>query len=323
MQLPSEQERLIKIFHPYAREQMSRVRSEGTRFVHYTSAEAAVSILKNKEVWMRKSSCMNDFMEVKHGLACLHNAYMNKYGEKFKSSMNRIFEGLSSEIEQPFDSLTPLIDANTYLTCVSEHNDGEDTFGRLSMWRAYGKTTGVAFVMNNAPFLTPSTALKAYTSPVAYLNDKDFGEELGKVAENIVREADFLKTQTREAIKNRVLMMFIFAAVSTKHPCFEEEKEWRVVYLPSLWTSNYLRRDVQVIKGTPQPIYKIPLKNIPKKDGQDGLVGVEIPELIERIIIGPTQYPREMGEAFVDLLKEAGMADADKKVLASSIPLRQ
>ena len=45
---------------------------------------------------------------------------------------------------------------DTYLTSISEHRNKEDTFGRLSMWRAYGETTGVALVMNNSPFLTPS-----------------------------------------------------------------------------------------------------------------------------------------------------------------------
>ena len=31
---------------------------------------------------------------------------------------------------------------NTYITCVSEHQDSEDKHGRLSMWRAFGGGTG-------------------------------------------------------------------------------------------------------------------------------------------------------------------------------------
>jgi len=61
MQMPPERERLIQIFHPYALERLANAQSQGTRFVYYTSADAAISILKNKEVWMRKSSCMNNF----------------------------------------------------------------------------------------------------------------------------------------------------------------------------------------------------------------------------------------------------------------------
>jgi hypothetical protein len=61
MELSPDLERLLKIFMPNAYRQQERLRTEGRRFVHYTNAEAALSILRSKEVWMRKSSCMNDF----------------------------------------------------------------------------------------------------------------------------------------------------------------------------------------------------------------------------------------------------------------------
>jgi len=326
MQLTQERERLLNIFYPYSREKFSAILSTGTRFVHYTSADVAMSVLKNKEVWMRKSSCMNDFSEIQHGLDCLYRAYRDsKHGEKFKSILNHIFDGFNVEIEQLFDSWTPSIYVDTDLTCFSEHKDTEDNLGRLSMWRAYGGTTGVALVLNNSPFITPSETLKAYSSPVAYLSDKDFAERFVKIATNIENETEFVREQGREVIKGYVFAMFRFAAVCTKHPGFAEEKEWRVVYCPSLEKSDYLVKDIQVIRGIPQPVYKIPLKNIPERDGQDGLSGVEIPELIERIIIGPTQYPLALGEAFVELLQQAGMnlENASKKVFISEIPLRQ
>ncbi len=321
MQTP-EEEKFFSIFYPYSREKFSTAREKGTRFVHYTSADAAMCILKNKEVWMRKSSCMNDFTEVQYGLKCLSEAYQ-KSG--FKAILDRIFDGLSAEIEQLFDSWTFLIYADTYLTCFSEHEDREDTIGRLSMWRAYGGETGVALVLNNSPFITPSETLKAYSSPVAYLNAQVFAERFGMIATNIEKEAEFVRQQGREAIKNRVFAMFRFAAVSTKHPGFAEEKEWRIVFSPSLAKSDHLTKSIEVVRGIPQPVYKIPLVNIPAKEGQDGLSGIEIPEIIERIIIGPTRYPLALGEAFLDLLQRAGMSqeEAGKKIVSSDIPLRQ
>ncbi len=73
-----------------------------------------------------------------------------------------------------------------------------------------------------------------------------------------------------------------------------------------------------MIGGTPQPIYKIPLRNIP----EEGLIGVDIPEFLERIIIGPTEYSSAMREAFETLLTDAGVDDPAQRVHVSDIPLR-
>jgi hypothetical protein len=62
-------------------------------------------------------------------------------------------------------------------------------------------------------------------------------------------------------------------------------------------------KEICTIGGIPQPVYKIPLRNIPEED----FVGVEIPELLDRIIIGPTEYPDAIQEAFTDLLSTCGV----------------
>lgn len=320
MQLTPEQERLNKIFFPYAYERQSCVLSGGIRFVHYTNADAAMNILRSKEVWMRKSSCMVDFLEVQHGLTCLYKTYnQSEAGKVFKRALNDIYDGLVSDIEKLFNAWTPYFQTNTYLACVSEHNDSEDSFGRLSMWRAYSETTGVAFVMNSSPFFSPTQVLKAYTSPVAYLSDQEFEAEFEKIANNIFDEKDFLKKQDGQMIINLVFNALKFAVLCTKHPGFMEEKEWRVVYSPSMEKSEHLKKEIQVVKGVPQPVYKIPLRDIP----DEGLTGIEIPSLIDRIIIGPSQYPQALQEAFCDLLYEAGVKDPQNTVVVSDIPLRQ
>ena len=318
MELTPDQIQLTEIFHPYAFERQNIVRSSDTRFVHYTSAAAAMSILKTKTVWMRKTSCMKDFMEVQHGLECLAQAYHGEAGNRFKATLNDMFSGISDEIEKLFNAWQPHLRNDTYITCLSEHLIAEDSFGRLSMWRAFSGTTGVALVLNNAPFLNPSDALKAYTSPVAYLDDEAFQQELAKIADGIKANADFIHTQGWEAVISYVFNAFKFAALCTKHPGFREEMEWRIIYTPTMEKSEHLVNEIEVIGGTPQPIYKIPLKNIPK----DGLIGIDIPELLERIIIGPTEYPSAMREAFEILLADAGVDDPANRIYVSNIPLR-
>jgi hypothetical protein len=275
-------------------------------------------MLRNREVWLRKSSCMNDYMEVEHGLQCLESAYWGDSGKRFQATLNAIFEGICKDIESLFDSWQGHFRSDTYLMCVSEHDDQEDDFGRLSMWRAYSEGTGVALVLNNTVFLNPSDALKAYTSPVAYMDNRTFAEELHAIADAIQEASDFVYSQGREATIRCVFDAFKFASLCTKHPGFREKQEWRVVYSPSIASSVHLIKDIRIIKGIPQPIYKIPLRDIP----DEGFVGTEIPSLLNRLIIGPSQYPGAMREAFLDLLSEAGIPEPSTRVCVSSIPLR-
>jgi hypothetical protein len=55
---------------------------------------------------------------------------------------------------------------------------------------------------------------------------------------------------------------------------------------------------------------------------EEGFEGATIPELIDRIIIGPMKYPTVTVNAFVEMLFDAGIQDAAERVVVSRIPLR-
>lgn len=316
----SDIEKFLQVFFPYVHQREDWLKENGTNLVHYTSAEAAMNILRTKEIWLRESTCMNDFMEVQHGIDCLSAAYnTHENGKKFQAALNGIFGGITKDVEAKFNESVGLLKSETYLMCLSEHDPNENELGRLSMWRAYSANSGVAIVINTRAPLNDSGALNAFTLPVEYLSDADFADKLGRIAEAIQSEAAFIEKQGRETVANVIFNMLRFGAIATKHPGFKEEKEWRVVYSPKLTPSDHLVKDVKVINGTPQTIFKIPLKNIPER----GLRGLEIPEMIERIIIGPTQFPLAMWKAFVTLLADAGVQNPESKVWTSRIPLRK
>ena len=63
--------KLAEIFYPYARGQLTDVLQKKSRFVHYTSATVAVSVINNGQMWMRNATTMNDFSEVDYGLGLL------------------------------------------------------------------------------------------------------------------------------------------------------------------------------------------------------------------------------------------------------------
>jgi hypothetical protein len=324
-QLTPTQQRLYGIFHPLAaakdaEAREAEARGKQVRFVYYTRAETAMQIIKNRRIWMRKSACMNDFTEIQYGLNHLYKAYGGSLGTRLRTILNSLFSGLYSEVEKIFDDWTGHPKFDTYITSVSEHKEDEDTFGRLSMWRAYGGTTGVALVMKSEAFQStvPSDVLKIYGSPVAYLDEAGFVKAFSEVVDNIESNADFLKEQSREEIRGRLYRMFAFAAVCTKHPSFYEELEWRVMYFPWWERSEYVKREIEVIGGAPQPVHKIPLEDIAEKN----LSGLTIPALIDRIIVGPTRDPVAIRDAFLYLLLDAGVERPLERIFLSGIPLR-
>lgn len=71
--------RLEGIFLPAAMRQRLKLFDGGNRpfarFVHYTSAEAALSIIRTKRMWLRNTNCMTDFREVEHGHGILKSFF--------------------------------------------------------------------------------------------------------------------------------------------------------------------------------------------------------------------------------------------------------
>jgi DUF2971 family protein len=313
-----DQARLYKIFFPYASRRIAEATTSNRRLVYYTSADTAVSVIRNREVWMRKSSLMNDYREIEHGFDCLNAAYKKSHA-RMQAILDGMFPGLCARLEEKFNGWLPHFRSDTYIACASEHDDSEDKFGRLSMWRAYGGTTGVAIVLNGGPFFRPSDALKAYSSPIAYEDANGFEREFAAMIGSVEENADFLKSVGEEIIISNLFMAFRYSILSTKHSGFHEEREWRVIYSPSFQKSERLSTTIVSIDGTPQSICKIPLRDVP----EEGLFGLELPELIDRVIIGPTKFPVGIYDALVTVLTDAGVKNAARKVIVSDIPLRQ
>ena len=103
--IPAEREtaaRLLRIFFPYQTTRRDRMIRDGGRFVHYTSAENALKIIKAKCIWMRNATCMTDYREVQHGFAALQQ-YFNVHSHMFSSAMNDCFPRVAEDAFALFD----------------------------------------------------------------------------------------------------------------------------------------------------------------------------------------------------------------------------
>jgi hypothetical protein len=263
---------------------------------------------------------MTDYREVQHG----HELLLRFFNEgthrsDFCAALNRCHSNLGEESLKLFDQWWINIRVNTYICSISEHEDQEDTHGRLSMWRAFGQQSRArAAMVIRVPEIGSADGLHVQLSPVAYFEYPELEAQFLGIIRNINANGNFLRTIPSDHLKNTVFLMLVSAAVSLKHQGFLEEKEWRVIYLPQANPSPLIERSLVVIDGIPQDIYKIPLKENPDGD----VVGLGIPSLVDRIIIGPTAYGVPIYTTFVDLLQREGVAEPEKRVVFAGIPIR-
>lgn len=323
----------------YGKSRIDKAVKDNRRFVHYTSTEAALSIISRNEIWLRNSGVMNDYSEIAHGEACFRfclfdNEDAVQHAEKV---LGQIQEGLLHRLQQHFVGTALPRRAHTYLLSISEHGpetlypglvDEESYYGRLSMWRAYGSGGGVALIFDQGPLMNPTNAIPAYTSPVFYGTPSEFAHEFHKVLSSLEHRMDEVKQVDPEIIWTNLANFVHFTCLACKHPGFREEREWRVTYSADVSDeyvsdkifndTSRIKREFRVVNSIPQRIYKIPFVSYE----EDGFKGMALPEILKSVIIGPTQYPSVVYDTLYFALRKAGFDEEKIKMAVSNIPLR-
>lgn len=296
------------------------------RFVHYTSADAALKIIRKKRFWMRNTNCMSDFSEVQHGFDILHRFFADKAKkESFTKAVDDCIPGVASEAIAAFNNSWEDIRLNSYIACLSEHQDSEDSNGRLSMWRAFGGTETRIGIVLNIPYTLSSLPLGIIFSSVAYLSESAAHKDLEEVIGNVRANREYLRTIGRDVLVRIIFNTFLFHVVCLKHEGFHEEREWRAIYAPTLGAyapmpgpSQLIESSTEVISGVPQVVYKVPLD----ASVSDQIADLDFTQIFDHLIIGPTSYPWPIYSAFVGELTKAGVANSAERVRVSGIPIR-
>lgn len=308
--------KLESIFMPSARRRRDNLYNGNAfaKFVHYTTAEAALGIIRSKSLWMRNTKCMSDFREITHGREMLKKHFSETNAiNNFRELMNKCLPGSADKMVKLFDQWMIDTEFNTYISSISEHDPTEDQHGRLSMWRAFGGNSARVAIVLNVPWIPKrSLELAIGFAPVLYHNEKLICNEFNEILQNISQNIDFIKSANQDEVEGTIYNMLLSFVVSTKHDGFAEEREWRAIYRPQQNPSHHMNYEVEVINGIPQMVYKLPLD----KDDLDFV------NLFDRLIIGPTQYPSALGDAFNSELQKIGVADSEKRINISGIPIR-
>ena len=298
--------------------------SSNFRFAHYTSADTALRIIRgdgsDRSLWLRNATEMNDFSEIEYGQSCLELALgVEGVDDRFKRISDTLGIDFSTAVFGAMGAERARIKANTFLLSLSEH-DAADVVGRLSMWRAYGGTSNVCLLLRTEAFMTHQTAYDAGITAVHYGGPDGFIQRFTRIVESVESNLDELAKLDLGLVAFNWKAVLDDLVLSTKHPSFEEEREWRVIYQRKEHpTRPAPPSKVVSIYGIVRVVHYLPMQNVPEA----GVNNATLDEILERVIIGPTPNPGLVLEAFVNQLGEAGVTNPEQRVVASHIPLRR
>lgn len=290
---------------------------------HYTSLEVLESILKTDTFWFSNPLFMNDIEEVSFGI---------NEGVNLVWNMQELSEACGTQertniFYQVFNNcFLEFKDKNifsTYVLCFSEHNLSNND-GNLSMWRGYGSNgNGVAIILDfqkimgvgGSPFIFDQVHYDSREKRIELLKDKMV--EFSKFIKSLNATTDELDVAAQLAFERIKLF-----ALYTKHNGFEEEKEWRFVYLKEKEGDKLgiisQMCGYHIGPNGIEPKLKMKIKPIPPLINED----INLNTLIQKIILGPGLSDPLRVNAVLTMLDRCGKPALKEKVVASTIPFR-
>lgn len=221
---------------------------------HYTKSDAFLSILKNKELWASHILFQNDKKEATYALDLLSES-LNKNVSAF--TMNNI------DIQNLLSNIKPYIGQQIFTISFSEKCDD------LNQWRSYGNSNP-SYCLVFSPYklaqhICKNDSDECYFSDVKFnkciYNPETQREIINKLINNVLKELEELQI-TEKNIEEKLLQDFLTVSAFFKHPSFEEEQEWRLVF-QSVKTHSV---NIRTTKSGFIPYIKIPISEDYIKD---------------------------------------------------------
>lgn len=141
---------------------------------------------------------------------------------------------------------------------------------------------------------------------------------IGKAAKAIRELGADASEQALQEVARNYYVRIRRAALFSKHASFEEEREWRVVYLPDLDPSERFR-ELMGYAITPKGIQpKLKLRLGEKSIGRP----LHLEDVIDTILLGPTAGSLIAHHATIRLCEAAGQPALASRVKSSGTPYR-
>lgn len=290
---------------------------------HYTSIHALEKIMRNEEIWFSNPLFMNDLQEIRfgiqHGIIAFDKLRAEVTGAAGTLDRFKLIESAFMRYYREFDTNHAL---NVYVFCLSEHCP-EDNDGRLSMWRAYGGNgNGAALVLktdfltapkDDSPLLIGKVHYASNEQRIAWLEDKI------RIWCTIVQNSGMPDDKLYLAAHSIFSAIKLYALTS-KHRGFNEEKEWRLIYLPERDPNGLMKGALDYVVGKlgVEPKLKFPIRPLPLKSPEVWT----FEDILDRILLGPSLSDTLARMSIVRMLDVIGKPTFGQKVVSSGIPLR-
>jgi hypothetical protein len=296
-----------------------RLQNDPPLLAHYTSIQVVEQIIKNEEIWLSHPFYMNDLSELRFGMlqgmqdfpAYAQGAVATQERRRLLLEAFNFYVGHMNE--------NTLVD--TYVLCLSEHAPG-DKDGILSMWRSYASQGhGVALVFNTHNIPNPPQA-PLTIAKVIYGSTEERIRLLRKGLEDwaeITRTANLADDRLYLAALGAFQFIKAFALM-TKHKGFDEEAEWRIIYVPENDPDRRLVQQFSYFTSPRGVEPKLKFKIVPVLGGPPD--SLSLARLVEFILLGPSISSPIAKSAFSRVLDGTCLKDFGDRVFASTIPLR-
>ena len=288
---------------------------------HYTSIEVLEGIIRSNEFWFSHPLAMNDSEELMFGMQLGASAFRGSQPLAVACKTPQRHGLLLSAFENVFNHFWNTHAFDTYVFCTSEHKK-DNSDGRLSMWRGYGGNgAGAAIILdteklnvyNDSPLLIDRVTYATRDERIAWVQSR-----IAIVADTLekLEVPDDQLHLPAIAFLERLKRFSLF----TKARGFDEETEWRAVYMRERDTQNKLDSMFGYATARGGILPRLKLKIAPL----EGSFAKEfsLSDLVYRIILGPSQSGPLALMTVRRMLTQLGRPELAERVVASTIPYR-
>ena len=287
---------------------------ESISLYHYTSVDVLEKITERKEIWASSVHYLNDGREFAHAL------------ELFGSALERALQTnppCTEYLNKVREQLRQNAWRDVFVVSFSEHGD------LLSQWRAYcpaGRGVSIGLRQKDLHVAAAARGFRLVRCKYALISQRDaasrivrtWTNELDSICSPSIVSSHAVGADTdpefdidREYTGDDLVRMFAieFANVGPqmKDPAFAEEREWRLVGLPSEF--NKLE-----VRYRPGASYLVPYIRFPLPVTEDGRLK------LSDLVLGPTPHADLSRRAIINLL--ASRAVEVGRVRGTTVPFR-
>lgn len=312
IELPEKMQQCIDEFQHFIDKTIDKFSEENflDEIYHYTSSEGLLGIIESEKLRLTHSSYLNDPTEILYG----HEEIVNHAnGYRKKSDKDKDVEYFWSRFSEPFCSMR---EKQPVFVCSFSCAKND-----LTQWRSYANNGhGFCLEFNAGLF---SKVPPQYMGELIIFNKLRYGKDSVKeIYDEIILKVekslmllqlanDLIVNKFMEELAKQVSVLILYLGVLVKHPCYESEKEARLMCMGGkLIHSSQVRFSSQ---GNLIPYIEV---DLPLKKATKGTKSI-----LEKVWIGPTNRtePDALRQLFISKGYPAEMIPIIEK---SDLPYR-